>query len=147
MSEEVNNNVQSPLSSTTNEDNATGFFIDDYSHLRLSYHQDFDDSAEVTNSSLVSEVSEQDSSLEQTDTEEEVDAETERRNKLREYWISQMPDLPHPAVTMAGIISAASRQMGMVNLVYSDRIEQGTSGEEKFSPSKRSTLNCKQLPK
>lgn len=141
-------NTQENSALFSDEASTSDFFIDDYSHLRLSYHRDIDES------DVDDEITEDE--VETSDENDNSDDETDIRQRLREYWISQMPDLPHPAVTMASIISSASQKMGMVNLEYNDRIEPGYSVQEdekrqtspqRFSPEHRSTLNCKSLPK
>ncbi|XP_063539090.1 uncharacterized protein LOC134748286 [Cydia strobilella] len=148
----------------------TSGFIDDYSHLRLSYYQlrgrnnslsfdqsnresqDSQDNSALNHTARI-DVSEcesvvvQDISIQNhactmrmgvSGSESPVqDIEIERQRR-REYYISQIPDLPHPSYTMASIIAAKSRQMGG-NFAYNNRIEQGKA-EMDFSPRDRSTM-------
>ncbi|XP_045776657.1 uncharacterized protein YBL113C-like isoform X2 [Maniola jurtina] len=70
----------------------------------------------------------------------------DERRKLREYLVSQIPDLPHPSYTAASIIASASHRMDPSNrFVYNNRIEQGNRRDEDFemetfTPERRSTL-------
>lgn len=128
-------------------------YIDDYSHLRLSYYQ------HQSNVSEISSGTSEDTSCDTFDTMETelsetsvVDAKEVERQKMREYYISQIPDLPHPSYTMASIISSASRKMGPMYLRYNDRIEQGSQVRDsmnnlEFNPHRRSTLKPNQFPK
>ncbi|CAB3248975.1 unnamed protein product [Arctia plantaginis] len=133
------------------EDASTSeFYIDDYSQLRLSYYR-------VSDTDVTLEASTDDSNTyaeETCDTLETDlnvtsnggdDAKEVERQKLRDYYISQIPDLPHPAYSVASIISSASHRMGSVHLKYNNRIEQGdqlrdTEKYMEFSPQRRSTL-------
>ncbi|XP_028176230.1 uncharacterized protein LOC114364316 [Ostrinia furnacalis] len=136
------------------DESSTSGFIDDYSHLRLSYHRDMDESWEIVEMSSWEIVEMSQDEAEVSNVSDKTDDASDARQKLREFWISQMPDLPHPSVTMASIISSASQKMGMVQLKYSDRSEPGQISQNesqpspnRFSPQRRSTLNCKGLPK
>ncbi|XP_059053402.1 uncharacterized protein LOC131847773 [Achroia grisella] len=152
MNTEENKSETSGTLSTT--DNVSGFFIDDYSHLRLSYHGAHFKTSKETSSD--SSVSYGDSSFGfnscdtiETDLSECVQ-ESDERKKMREYYISQLPDLPHPSCTVASIIATASQKMGS-QFRYNSRIERGESSgrreELQFLPQRRSTLKCKELPK
>ncbi|XP_063387312.1 uncharacterized protein LOC134673278 [Cydia fagiglandana] len=153
--------------SETSNNQTTSGFIDDYSHLRLSYYQprgrnnslSFDQSNRESQDSLdnstlnhtagsvcelpnVQDVSIQNhactSRMGVSGSKSPVqDIEIERQRR-REYYISQIPDLPHPSYTMASIIAAKSHQMGG-NFAYNNRIEQGKA-ELEFSPRDRSTM-------
>ncbi|KAJ0173691.1 hypothetical protein K1T71_010840 [Dendrolimus kikuchii] len=134
----------------------SGYFIDDYSHLRLSYYQlrgnDTEDSlsSQKSNGTLSSDAS-MDGSCKTFDTvlsetsinPAKVDVD---RQKMRDYNISQIPDFPHPAFSVASIISSASQRMESdICLIYNDKIEQGNtrnleSDVEEFTPNRRSTL-------
>lgn len=119
------------------------FFIDDYSHLRLSYylHRDEKESSidfysNSSNSNLSQDVS---------NTEDNKKKIDEERRRLREYYVSQIPDLPHPACTVASIIASASRRMNSrnANFIYENKIVQGMKRQDKemdFAPNRRSTL-------
>lgn len=119
------------------------FFIDDYSHLRLSYylHRDENESSidfysNSSNSNLSQDV------LNTEDNKKKID---EERRRLREYYVSQIPDLPHPACTVASIIASASRRMNSrnANFIYENKIVQGMKRQDKemdFAPNRRSTL-------
>ncbi|KAI8425157.1 hypothetical protein MSG28_006986 [Choristoneura fumiferana] len=127
-------------------------FIDDYSHLRLSYYQVRDGTSLSFDQTIESPT--QDSSelnhtfnTALTDVSESLattqDIETDEREKLREYYISQMPDLPHPSFTMSTIIASASHKMGG-NFIYNDRVEQKGGDEDvEFFPQRRSTMQPK----
>ncbi|XP_046971568.1 uncharacterized protein LOC124538526 [Vanessa cardui] len=113
---------------TSDED----FFIDDYSHLRLSYYQHrgnvtSDDSNTTLNESKMDK--------------NKIDDE---RRRLREYYVSQIPDLPHPSYTVASVIATASQKMNGNGFKYEKQIEQGTKRQDedkvKFDPARRSTL-------
>ncbi|CAH2094640.1 unnamed protein product [Euphydryas editha] len=116
------------------------FFIDDYSHLRLSYYQPREEqelSIDFYNNSNSSQ-----NLLESEEDKRKVD---EERRRLREYYVSQMPDLPHPSCTVASIIASASQRMnsGYGNFIYDKKIVQGTKRQDEeidFTPNRRSTL-------
>ncbi|XP_028038626.1 uncharacterized protein LOC114249305 [Bombyx mandarina] len=127
-------------SDTIKEENTTDNFIDDYSHLRLSYYrkqkEDSFDLNEVTDISF-----ELSNEINDTTVKDE-------QQSLKDYYISQIPDLPHPSFTVASIIASASQKMGSVNLKYNDRIEQGNVSKNtdmEFVPQRRSTLKPKKL--
>ncbi|KAG6452455.1 uncharacterized protein LOC115445011 [Manduca sexta] len=149
------------------EENMTNCFIDDYSHLRLSYYQhrlSSSNESEASDYVIVSSGDTSESSdfvmvssdqtdlsrysLEDSRTTEQTDIsdtsiKIDERQILRDYYISQIPDLPHPSFTVASIIASASQRMGGVHFKYNDRIEQGDAGDQvdvEFSPSRRSTL-------
>lgn len=126
-------------------------FIDDYSHLRLSYYQvregtlSFDQSIESPTRDSSERNHTFNTSL--TDVSESLvttqDIETDERQRLREYYISQIPDLPHPSFTMSSIIASASHKMGG-DFIYNDRVEQKGGDEDmEFSPQRRSTMQPK----
>ncbi|XP_026762236.2 uncharacterized protein LOC113521000 [Galleria mellonella] len=152
MNTEENKTETSEMLST--RDNISGFFIDDYSHLRLSYHQPHFKTSNVTSSD--SAVSNSDSSFgfNSCDTIEtnlsECVKDSDEKQKMREYYISQLPDLPHPSFTVASIIATASQKAGS-QFRYNNRIEQGKKRERavdlEFLPKRRSTLKCTELPK
>ncbi|XP_069360801.1 ATP-dependent DNA helicase DDX31-like [Maniola hyperantus] len=215
MSDQSGNEIdESALLSADRTSNGE-FFIDDYSHLRLSYYQyrdnislnvsdsTYQDSAYSTNASTNESYHEKlsnstnastdvscrenkdfnNTTLNSTNgTNSQVLNEEEQRNathescrqikdsnttknstsssngtnskvlneeerrKLREYLVSQIPDLPHPSYTAASIIASASHRMDPSNrFVYSNRIEQGNRRDEDFemetfTPERRSTL-------
>ncbi|XP_061721426.1 uncharacterized protein LOC133528179 [Cydia pomonella] len=156
-------------SETSNNQTASGF-IDDYSHLRLSYYQlrgrnnslSFDQSnrksQDTQDNSTLNHTARMDVSVCESPVVQDISIKnhgcTERmgvsgsessvqdieieRQRRREYYISQIPDLPHPSYTMASIIAAKSRQMGG-NFAYNNRIEKGNA-EIEFSPRDRSTM-------
>lgn len=130
------------------------FYIDDYSHLRLSYYQPddtgstFEPSTDESNTFCKESCDTLETELSVTSI---VDAKEAERQKLREYYISQIPDLPHPAYTAASIIASASQRMGGVLLRYNDRIEPGNQvhdayKEMEFTPKRRSTLKPGEFP-
>ncbi|XP_063367328.1 uncharacterized protein LOC134655795 [Cydia amplana] len=161
-------------SETSNNQATSSGFIDDYSHLRLSYYQPRgrNNSLSFDQSNRESQDSQDNSTLNHTaidGSEHESpdvhdisiqnhactarmgvsgsvppvhDIEIERQRR-REYYISQIPDLPHPSYTMASIIAAKSRQMGG-NFTYNNRIEPGKA-EMEFSPRDRSTMLPRQF--
>nr|XP_026489748.1 uncharacterized protein LOC113396139 [Vanessa tameamea] len=115
---------------TSDED----FFIDDYSHLRLSYYQHRgNDTTDYSNLSL-------------NESKQDKNKIDDERRRLREYYVSQIPDLPHPSFTVASIIASASQKMNAGNsgFIYEKQIEQGTKRKDedkvKFNPARRSTL-------
>lgn len=118
------------------------FFIDDYSHLRLSYYQWRGDEPNFTLDST------SDLSLcANTEDRKPIDNDStdEGRRKLRQYLISQIPDFPHPSCTAASIIASASQRMNSrkSSFIYDKRIEEGVKKERApviFSPERRSTL-------
>ncbi|CAH2244277.1 uncharacterized protein LOC120632049 [Pararge aegeria] len=142
------------------------FFIDDYSHLRLSYYQyrdditldvsdSYQDSAYSTNASTNKSFRDATNSTNTNSTNAKSTntnstsvgpkhLQEEERRKLREFYISQIPDLPHPSYTAASIIASASHRMDPTNrFVYNKKIEQGTKMEDdmtSFTPGRRSTL-------
>ncbi|XP_063627665.1 uncharacterized protein LOC134799207 [Cydia splendana] len=161
-------------SETSNNQTISGF-IDDYSHLRLSYYQprgrnnslSFDhsnrESQDSQDNSTLNHTARMDGSGCESPVVQDIsiqnhactarmdvsgskssvqDIEIERQRR-REYYISQIPDLPHPSYTMASIIAAKSRQMGG-NFAYNNRIEQGKA-ELEFSPRDRSTMLPRQF--
>lgn len=157
MSAEENNLLHSTPMSTKQLDEASTseFYIDDYSQLRLSYYQvgetDTSLPASTDNSSTYGEETcdTLETDLNVTSSE---DAKEQERQKLRDYYVSQIPDLPHPSYIVASIISSASHRMGSVHLKYNDRIEQGNQFCDadkymKFSPQRRSTLKPSEFPK
>ncbi|CAK1553874.1 unnamed protein product [Leptosia nina] len=107
-------------------------FIDDYSHLRFSYYQDGDPNTTLqSNSSFVTA----------NDTIQTFVSDisvNERRERV------DIPELPHPAFTMAAIIASASNRMnaGNMQFKYADKIETAKTETEAltFSPSRRSTM-------
>ncbi|XP_072929502.1 uncharacterized protein [Epargyreus clarus] len=134
---------------STSELSADDGFIDDYSHLRLSYYQarSFEDS--MTSGIDIHydpNLTEADVNTTCDNTVEEI--QEQERRKLREYHVSQIPDLPPPTFTMASIVSSLSSKMnsGQHNFKYESQIEHGinTNGrdaENRFAPNRRSTLN------
>ncbi|XP_022818027.1 uncharacterized protein LOC111350627 [Spodoptera litura] len=155
MSAKENQMRQSTPNRSNRSDSSSSGFIDDYSQLRLSYYQHRGAISDVTDIS-------EDTSAEETHTFETVetslsetsvtvDEKEARRQKLRDYYISQIPDLPHPSYVVASIISSASHKMGSIHLRYNDRIEQGkvpdSRNDLKFDPERRSTLKPNQFPK
>lgn len=197
MSDNTTNKPDESTASLSADQSSNGeFFIDDYSHLRLSYYQDRDDFLNLRLFSDMSISDNQDSaySTNASTTESFLDikedgvntinttndAESARGNPtntskladpktpsnsanptnarsenyeaawgwLREYLVSQIPDLPHPSVTAASIISSAMHRTDPTNrFVYNNQIEQGRSTDEDvedeigtFAPERRSTL-------
>ncbi|KAM3962519.1 uncharacterized protein ACR2FA_003424 [Aphomia sociella] len=151
-----NNKTETTSATLSATDQVSGFFIDDYSHLRLSYQRAHFKESMSNVTFTDSSVSNRDSSIGfnscdtiETDLSESF-KEPDERQKMREYYISQLPDLPHPSFTVASIIANASQKMGS-QFRYNDRTEQGKSTEQselfEFSPQRRSTLKCKALPK
>lgn len=116
------------------------YFIDDYSHLRLSYYQYRDlSSASASASNSTYEPYGPDSERNIT-----VDAHEDKRRKLLEYFVSQIPDLPHPSHTAAKIVASASKKIDKtISLRYNNKIEQGKKINDQivFAPDRRSTLN------
>ncbi|CAH0690108.1 unnamed protein product [Spodoptera exigua] len=153
MSAKKNQVQQSTPVRSNHIDASSSGFIDDYSQLRLSYYQhrgailDITDISEDTSAGETFETVE--TSLSETSVT--VDEKEARRQKLRDYYISQIPDLPHPSYVVASIISSASRKMGSIHLRYNDRIEQGKQAPDsqndlEFDPERRSTLKPNQFP-
>ncbi|CAG9789235.1 unnamed protein product [Diatraea saccharalis] len=136
MDSENNKTMESMKSTDTTQQEISGYFIEDESHLRLSYYREnynFDDSID-------SFASAQSTSF-QADQQQSVLDRSDIRRKISEY-VSQMPDLPHPSETVTSIITSASRKMGMVNLRYNNKIELGKKeSDAPFSPNRRSTMN------
>lgn len=144
------------LEQTVETGSSSGYFIDDYSHLRLSYYQLRNNNTEETLSSEKLDVtlSSCASMDESSTTIETVLYETsikptkvdEDRQKIWDYHTSQIPDLPHPAFSVASIISSASQRMESgVRLMYNDRIEHNNtqniaSDVDEFNPERRSTM-------
>lgn len=148
MSAKNDKTCQSTSTQTEADSSSSSDFIDDYSQLRLSYYQqrsEFDISTTESYSDETFNTAETDLS------EVPKDPKETERQKLRDYYISQIPDLPHPAYTVASIISAASRKMGPIHFRYNDRIEQGdeirdSRNDLEFAPERRSTLKPNQFP-
>ncbi|KAF9823849.1 hypothetical protein SFRURICE_013386 [Spodoptera frugiperda] len=153
MSAEENQMRQStPLRSNDFDASSSGY-IDDYSQLRLSYYQHRGTISDITDISGDTSTEEQTFDTVETslnETSVTVDEKEASRQKLRDYYISQIPDLPHPSYVVASIISSASRKMGSIHLRYNDRIEQGKApdsrNDSKFDPERRSTLKPNQFP-
>ncbi|XP_026734710.1 uncharacterized protein LOC113498765 [Trichoplusia ni] len=148
MSAKNDKTLESTSTQTEADSSSSSDFIDDYSQLRLSYYQqrsEFDISTTDSYSDETFNTAETDLS------EVPKDPKETERQKLRDYYISQIPDLPHPAYTVASIISAASRKMGPIHFRYNDRIEQGdeirdSRNDLEFAPERRSTLKPNQFP-
>ncbi|CAG9565378.1 unnamed protein product [Danaus chrysippus] len=126
---------------STKDDSNSEFFIDDYSHLRLSYYQWRGDEPNSTLDST------SDLSLCNIEDPKPIDNDSsdEGRKKLRQYLISQIPDFPHPSCTVASIIASASQRMNSrkSSFIYDKRIEEGVKKKRApviFSPERRSTL-------
>ncbi|CAD0203847.1 unnamed protein product [Chrysodeixis includens] len=149
MSAKNEKSLQSTSTLTEADSSSSSGFIDDYSQLRLSYYQHRD---AFDPSSFTSGTADETFNTAETDlTELPEDPKEAERQKLRDYYISQIPDLPHPAYTVASIISAASRKMGPIHFKYNDRIEQGdeirdSRNDLEFAPERRSTLKPNQFP-
>ncbi|VVC96427.1 unnamed protein product [Leptidea sinapis] len=125
---------------SSSEDNIG--FIDDYSHLRLSYYQNREDPFDLSvNSSFKSCISHDSVDTVGNDTNKD---RTERK-KLLDYYVSQMPDFPHPSATVASIIATSSNKMndGM-RFKYDERVQTSMCKNHEdtlpFSPNRRSTL-------
>ncbi|CAH0728401.1 unnamed protein product, partial [Brenthis ino] len=132
--DQINDSTLSEENRSTNDVCDEDFFIDDYSHLRLSYYQcrDF---------SCISDSSDVPDSKSNKESEDSVE---DKRRKLCEYFVSQIPDLPHPSHIAASIIASASNKMDSASgFIYENSIEQGTKKNDEvlFDPSRRSTLN------
>ncbi|KAJ8713958.1 hypothetical protein PYW08_007578 [Mythimna loreyi] len=159
MSAKKNNISQSTQCTERSDQTNTSSseFIDDYSHLRLSYYQHrgplsdvsggtSEDKSEETFDTVLTDLSE----VSQTSIDDEKQAEIQ---KLREYNVTQIPDLPDPSYVAASIISSASHKMGPVHGVhfkYNDRIEQGSRvpaswNDLEFDPQRRSTMKPNQF--
>lgn len=129
------------------EEQNSSVYIDDYSQLRLSYYRhpgnitistENEESEYTTDTAVTIETNLSDVSIK------------ENCQKLRNYHISQIPDLPHPSFTVASIIASASQRMGSFNFKYNDKIEEkGNTREpckyEKFSPQRKSSLKPDQF--
>lgn len=157
-----NSNVlgNSITSGFSNEEIAEGTFIDDLSHLRLSYYQQrgmshenipnfeesADDSGLTSNCSVTMEEKPTVDTMLMELTELKEESEREKR---REIYISKIPELPHPSFTVASIIASASQKMDSgIYLKYNNRIEESRKcdcRDEKleFNPKRRSTLKPK----
>nr|XP_021194976.2 uncharacterized protein LOC110379581 [Helicoverpa armigera] len=149
MSTNENSNNQSTSFGSDQANTSSSGFIDDYSHLRLSYYQYRGDISDISSgtSNTSSEFETIETNLSETTV---VDAKEVERQKLREYYISQIPDLPHPSFVAASIISSAATRMGSV-FRYNDRIEQGSQvpdlkNDMEFDPKRRSTLKPNEFP-
>lgn len=161
------NNKSEYSTPTSTSRQESGLFIDDYSHLRLSYYQqrtlDFisntnDDSSFSTNPDVSLNRSDcitmETEINDTTSTDIKTVEEKDEHQKPREHLVSQMPDLPHPSFTMASILGAASQRMSRadgVYLRYNNKIEEGLSrvrsrDEINFSPHHRSTMLPNQFP-
>ncbi|XP_045502858.1 uncharacterized protein LOC123699860 [Colias croceus] len=134
---------------TSNESTLSGggeFFIDDYSHLRFSYYQNRDGPLDSTLETMCNSTLPSDDATSTTMETNVSDIEhVDERQELRNYYVSQIPELPHPANTVASIIASASNSMnsGNMRFKYADKIETAKkqpSAELEFSPSRRSTL-------
>lgn len=133
-------------------------YIDDYSHLRLSYYQyrsALSDKSSGTSADTSTQGTFDTALIDLSDTSQPsiVETEDERRN-IRDYHVSQIPDLPDPSYVAASIISSASHNMGPVHGVhfrYNDRIEQesripDSQNDLEFDPPRRSTMKPNQFP-
>uniref|UniRef100_A0A2A4J1T9 Uncharacterized protein n=1 Tax=Heliothis virescens TaxID=7102 RepID=A0A2A4J1T9_HELVI len=149
MSANENYNSQSSSFQSEQGNTSSSGFIDDYSQLRLSYYQHRGDISDIScgTSNTSSEFETIETNLSETTI---LDAKEVERQKLREYYISQIPELPHPSYVAASIISSAASKMGSV-FRYNDRIEQGSQvpdlpNDMKFDPKRRSTLKPNEFP-
>lgn len=134
---ETNSNIN-----FTNE-SIEGSFIDDSSHLRLSYYR-----CELHNSKSTSLVPESDSTVVENDTMLTNVSDLKHENDKQRKHLYQLPDLPHPAYTMASIIASVSNKMGSgsIRFKYDDKVQVGNTSdvqqkkEIQFNPTRRSTL-------
>lgn len=111
------------------------YFIDDYSHLRLSYYQcrDLSSSGDSTYEPYGPD----------SESNNTMDAQRDKRRKLLEYFVSQIPEFPHPSHTAASIVASASKKVDKTSgFKYNNKIEQGNKANDDivFTPDRRSTL-------
>ncbi|KAJ8723986.1 hypothetical protein PYW07_007966 [Mythimna separata] len=156
MSAKKNNVTQSTSVQSDQTNTSSSGFIDDYSHLRLSYYQHRGPLSDIASGTSEDTFSEETFDTVLTDLSEispiTIEGQAERQN-LREYNVTQIPDLPDPSYVAASIISSASRKMGPVHgvhFIYNDRIEQGgrapdSSNDLEFDPQRRSTMKPNQF--
>ncbi|KPI92373.1 hypothetical protein RR46_13594 [Papilio xuthus] len=138
-------NKTSETNSFNLNESVDGSFFEDLSHLRLSYYR-----YELSNhnsETIDSQFTQNDSSIIEKDTIL-TNISDLKEDKTRKY-ISQLPDLPHPAYTMASIIASASNKMGSGSICfkYDDKVQVGTNARDvqskkqiQFNPTRRSTL-------
>ncbi|KPJ18127.1 hypothetical protein RR48_11975 [Papilio machaon] len=147
MSFQNNDTLEINSNFNLTKETVEGSFIDDLSHLRLSYYRcESHSNSEITNDSKLTE---SDLSVIEKDTMlTDISDLKEEKDEQRKY-ISQFPDLPHPAYTMASIIASASNKMGSGRICfkYDDKVQVGTNARDvqnkkqiEFNPTRRSTL-------
>lgn len=124
----MNNDTNNTRSTDNNSDEE--YFIDDYSHvMRFSYYQDFDDQETLTtnlsNEDLNLTLNESDSLGLQRDIENHTvnNYYEDYVKKIRDKYVRQKTNLPHPAHVVGNIMASNSSKMGM-QFQYNSRIEE-----------------------
>ncbi|XP_041969426.1 uncharacterized protein LOC121726238 [Aricia agestis] len=130
-------------SATTNEDG----YIDDYSHLRLSYYQQrYDTHLTFTDSLNSMSTFDNEDRLSDIGDESRIRVPDERGN-IRKHCISEIPELPHPSKTAAAVIASISHRMdsGQPKFKYGSRVEGQRTVPPTFAPDRRSTLKPSEI--